>query len=213
MGKKQTNKSSGNSASANQAEGNGPDVEPLHDQICRRVRELRKKKNWTLEQLASLSGVSRSMLSQIERAHANPTLGVAFRIAQAFGMTLGELVETNAPARKIDVIRGNDATQLFRDDGQCRIRTLSPLHLEKDVEFYQITLTPGGILKSAAHFDGTREFLTVEKGAVRVVSADETCELASGDSAHYRADVPHQIENTADEETVAFLVEIYERQG
>ncbi|WP_145055357.1 helix-turn-helix domain-containing protein [Lignipirellula cremea] len=186
-------------------------LEPLHEQICRRIRELRKKKNWTLEQLASLSGVSRSMLSQIERAHANPTLGVAFRIAQAFGMTLGELVETEQPPPRIDVIRAKDNTQLFRDDAQCRIRTLSPLHLEKDVEFYEVTLKPGGILKSAAHFDGTREFLTIEEGAARVTSGDESCDLGEGDSAHYRADIPHQIENLAAERTIAFLVEIYER--
>jgi len=198
------------------AEKKEPDLsnnppEQLHEQVCRRVRETRKKKGWTLEQLASLSGVSRSMISQIERAHANPTLGVAHRIAVAFGMTLGELVESGPPRNKIDVIRADDATQLFREDSQCRIRTLSPLQLEKDVEFYEVTLKTGGVLNSAPHFEGTREFLTVETGSVRVTSNDETNELRQGDSAHYPADVPHRIENLSDGETVLFLVEIYER--
>ncbi|MFT4608600.1 MAG: transcriptional regulator with XRE-family HTH domain, partial [Chitinophagales bacterium] len=56
-----------------------------------RVTLLRKKNKLTLNQLASLSGVSRSMLSQIERGQANPTLAVTFRIAQAFGISIGEL--------------------------------------------------------------------------------------------------------------------------
>ncbi|MEX2177036.1 MAG: XRE family transcriptional regulator [Pirellulaceae bacterium] len=187
--------------------------EPLSQMVCERVRALRKSKGWTLEQLASLSGVSRSMLSQIERGAANPTLGVAFRIAQAFGMTLGDLVESPSPRPRIDVIRSTDRGSLFRDDEHCRIRTLSPLHLEKDVEFYELTLKVGGSLASAPHFEGTREFLTVEQGAVRLTAGNEVSELAQGDSAHYPADVPHRIDNLGPGEAVAFLVDIYGRPG
>jgi transcriptional regulator with XRE-family HTH domain len=177
------------------------------------VRSLRKSKGFTLEQLASLSGVSRSMLSQIERGAANPTLGVAFRIAQAFGMSLGDLVDVPAGCGRIDVVRATDRSSLFRDDDQCRIRTLSPLHLEKDVEFYELTLKIGGSLVSAPHFEGTREFLTIEQGLVRLVSGEESSELGPGDSAHYPADVPHRIENLGPSEAVAFLVDIYGRPG
>ena len=105
----------------------------IAQQICQRVRHLRKQRGWTLAQLASASGVSRSMLSQIERGSANPTLGVAFRIAQAFQMSLADLVATTAGRPRIEVVRGDDRSSIFRDDKDCRIRTLSPLHLEKDV--------------------------------------------------------------------------------
>lgn len=185
--------------------------EPLNQYVCQRVRNLRRQRGWTLEQLAAVSGVSRSMLSQIERGAANPTLAVAYRIARAFGMRLGELVDLPEPAARIEVVRHDDRAALFRDDDACRIRTLSPLHLEKDVEFYELTLKAGAALESAAHFEGTREFLTVEKGVVRVVSGDEETELRPGDSAHFPADVPHRIENIGRREAVAFLVDIYSR--
>lgn len=188
-------------------------AEPLQQLVCDRVKAMRKEKGWTLEQLATLSGVSRSMLSQIERGGASPTLGVAFRIAQAFGMSLGDLVEAPATVPKIDIIRHNDRGFLFRDDSQCRIRTLSPLHLEKDVEFYELTLKVGGALVSSPHYEGTREFLTIEEGTVRLTSGDETRDLAKGDSAHYPADVPHRIENIGLGQAVAFLVDIYGRAG
>lgn len=188
-------------------------AEPLNQVVCERVRSLRKSKSLTLEQLASLSGVSRSMLSQIERGAANPTLGVAFRIAQAFGMSLGDLVDVPSTTGRIDVVRAGDRSSLFRDDEQCRIRTLSPLHLEKDVEFYELTLKIGGSLVSAPHFEGTREFLTVEEGHLRVTSGEESTELRQGDSAHYPADVPHRIDNLGEGEAVAFLVDIYGRPG
>ncbi len=183
----------------------------LTERLCEQVKNLRKKKGWTLEELAAASGVSRSMLSQIERARVNPTLGVIYRIAQAFGLTISELVDTPSVATRMDVIRAEDRTHHYRSDKFCRIRTLSPLHLEKDVEFYELSLTPGGTLKSAAHFKGTREFLTVQQGRVRVTSDADKCELSKGDSVHYPADVPHAIENIGEGEAAVFLVDIYEK--
>jgi transcriptional regulator with XRE-family HTH domain len=183
--------------------------EPIASRLCDRVRELRRKKGFTLEQLSAACGVSRSMLSQIERDQANPTLGVAYRIAQAFGVSLGSLVDSPDGSCGMDIIRSTDRTYHFRSDNECRIRTLSPLHLEKDVEFYELILRPGAALRSAAHFGGTREFLTVQQGTVRVISGDYQCELHRGDSAHYPADVPHAIENIGRGNVVGFLVDIY----
>jgi transcriptional regulator with XRE-family HTH domain len=189
------------------------DAESIHRLLCGRVRELRKRRGWTLEQLSAASGVSRSMLSEIERGNANPTLAVAFRIAGAFSMSLGELVDEPTGARsRIDVIRADDRAYHYRADKNVRIRTLSPLRLEKSVEYYEVTLRPGASLASSPHFEGARELLTVERGAVKVTSGDDTATLARGDSAHYPADVPHAIKNTSDEEAVLFLVVTYARE-
>lgn len=177
--------------------------------VCSRVRELRKKRGWTLEQMSAACGVSRSMLSEIERERANPTLAVAYRIAQAFGISLGELVQMPNVSHQIDVIRADDRTFHFRSDRHCSIRTLSPLNLEKSVEFYEIVLRSGSALKSSPHFEGARELLTVQHGTVRVTSSDETAEIRQGDSAHYRADVSHCIENVGGDEAKLFLVVTY----
>lgn len=174
-----------------------------------RVKQLRTAKGWSLEALATASGVSRSMLSQIEREQANPTLAVTMRIAQAFGMPLGDLLEMPDATSAVTVIRADDRAYHYRSDKFCRLRTLSPLNLEKDVEFYEVQLQPGGALRSAPHFEGTREFVTVQKGHVRLESGADAEELAPGDSASYRADVPHAIVNTGKTEALLFLVDIY----
>jgi transcriptional regulator with XRE-family HTH domain len=174
-----------------------------------RVKDLRKLRGWSLDALANASGVSRSMLSDIEREQANPTLAVTLRIAQAFGMSLGELIEMPSASSAVTVIRADDHAYDYRSDKFSRIRTLSPLNLEKDVEFYEVQLQPGGALRSAPHFEGTREFLAVQKGQVRVESADDSETLHPGDSASYRADVPHAIVNTGKGEAILFLVDIY----
>lgn len=184
--------------------------EAINENLGRRVKKLRADRGWSLEELATASGVSRSMLSEIEREKANPTLTVTFRIARAFGLTLQELIEAaEASASKIQVIRATDRAQVYRSDKQCEIRTLSPLNLEKDVEFYEVRLRPGGALRSQPHFEGTREFLTVEEGTVRIESDQDADELGKGDSGTYRVDVPHAIVNTGKADALVFLVVIY----
>ncbi len=174
-----------------------------------RLKLLRAGRGWSLEAMSGASGVSRSMLSEIEREKANPTLAVTMRIAQAFGMSLGDLIGAPDAAATITVIRKHDRAFHYRSEGNCRIRTLSPLHLEKDVEFYEVALGNNGALRSAPHFAGTREFITVVKGLLTLESAGEQDLLHSGDSASYRADVPHALVNAGKTETLVFLVVIY----
>src|SRR5512141_2359251 len=79
-----------------------------------RVKEMRSVRGWSLEALANASGVSRSMLSQIEREQANPTLAVTLRIARAFGLSLGDLLEMPGAASAVTVIRAADRTYHYR---------------------------------------------------------------------------------------------------
>lgn len=194
------------------ASGNVPDSPEqgsAGQHLCDRVTRLRKEHKLTLEQLAAASGVSRSMLSQIERGQANPTLAVTHRIARTFGLTIGELVDEPNPQPTIELVHADDPSNLFRSDDECTIRTLSPLHMEKNVEFYEVRIAAHGHLRSAPHFQGTRELLTVTRGEAHVTSGEHTCRLGTNDSAHYRADVPHEIENIGGAELVCFLVVTY----
>ncbi len=187
------------------------EVKAITARLARRIRQLRRERDWSLSDLSEASGVSRSMLSQIERNEASPTLSVAYRIAKAFGISLGELVSDPEEPEGIEVIRSNDEAYFFRRDETCSLRTLFPLRLEKEVEFYELKLRAGHALRSEPHLEGTREFVTVHQGKVRVCSADDAVELGRGDSAHYRADVVHSIENIGRGDAVVFLVAIYRR--
>lgn len=195
--------------SATEAETSPPEgMDPTTAALCQRVRELRRQQGWTLEQLAASCRVSRSMLSQIERGQANPTLAVANRIAGAFGMSLGQFIDA-PPAGGITLIRANDPAYLFRDDADCRIHTLSPLDLEKQVEFYAISIAPGKALRSAPHYRGAQEIFTCHRGQATIRSGEQITALGPGDAAHYRADLEHAIENTGRQPLVGYLVVTY----
>lgn len=183
--------------------------DPTSKLLSERVSQFRQLQSMTLEQLASASGVSRSMLSQIERGKANPTLAVTQRIAQTFGMSIGELVDDPNAISNIDVVRGDDPATLFRADDECELRTLSPLNLEKNIEFYAVTLEPAASLNSAAHFEGTREMFTVASGAALIRAGASEISLAEGDTGHYRADIPHAISAVGEQTLSGFLVVSY----
>ena len=183
--------------------------EPLSRQLGERILTLREARGWSLDALASASGVSRSMLSEIERSTANPTLVVTYRIAQAFGMGISELVEPSGATPAIQVVRVSDRSQVFRVDKHYQVRPLSPLTLEKDTEFYEIRLPPGGDLTSQPHMTGTRELLVVASGDIELVSGSERQQLGPGDSASYRADLAHALINRGNAEAVLYLVDVY----
>lgn len=174
-----------------------------------RIKELRRQRHWTLEELSAASGVSRSMLSEIERGRANPTLAVAMRIAEAFSLTLDQLVMAGGRKRGIEVVRGTDEAFLYRADPDCQIRTLSPLHLEKDIEYYQIRLGPRAELRSSPHFRDTREIVTVVSGILEIEAGQHRETLEPGDSGCYPADQPHCLRNLSQDDMLLYLVVTY----
>jgi transcriptional regulator with XRE-family HTH domain len=182
---------------------------PLGRQLGQRIRALRDGRGWSLEALADASGVSRSMLSEIERHQANPTLMVTYRIAKAFGLGISELIEPGGGTPAIQVVRAGDPAQVFRADKRHQVRTLSPLSSEKDVEFYEVRLPTKGELRSQGHVAGTRELVVVAAGELRIESGGQAQVLAVGDSAIYRADLAHALVNAGRGEAVAYLVDVY----
>ena len=184
-------------------------VRELTRNLGRRMKVMRSERDWSLSDLATISGVSRSMLSEIERERANPTLSVTSRIARAFGFTMQDFISLAEGPPAIQTIRSTDPAQWFPSAPGCQIRTLSPLNLEKLAEFYEVTLEPGRELRSQPHIAGAREFLTVRESQVRVESGSEADTLFPGDSATYRADLPHAIVNMGDRRAVVLLVVLY----
>jgi len=174
-----------------------------------RLRALRTARRLTLEQLSRMAGVSKAMLSQIEQDKVNPTVAVMLKIAAALELSISELIDSPHRSNIVRIIPSSDDSYTFRADPACTIRTLSPLNMEKNIEFYRMTLEHGAELASEPHFPGTEEFLYVSKGRVRVVTGEQQAEIGRGDSIHYRADVPHCITNIGRGRVEAYMIAHY----
>ena len=98
------------------------EAESLDQIVASRVKDLRAARGLTLDQLAALSGVSRAMISRIERAEASATAVLLVKLGAALGVTLGDLFETPQPATD----PGSQAARLDAVEvrAQKRVQTL-----------------------------------------------------------------------------------------
>lgn len=171
------------------------------------INQHRKARRLTLDQLAAASGVSRSMLSQIERGETNPTVSTLWNVARALNIDMGELIamkSTNADA--IEIVAAHFTPEIRSEDGRCVLRILSPPTSAGTTEWYELDMSPGAVLASTAHATGTREHLTVMDGALTVESGGQRIAIEAGGTARYPADVAHVIRNEGTADARAFLV-------
>jgi len=183
-----------------------PDKTPPKPALDVIVREARKASSLTLEQLAEKSGVSKSMLSQIERGTVSPTFSVLWNLTQSLGIDLSVLDQSASDRNIIEHTRSYSTPSKGSVDGKCTLRMLTPNRTVLPVEWYQLTIASEGVLDSAPHVAGTYEHLTCTRGILQVQSGELTATAETGDTVRYRADLPHSIRNTGEQEAEGFLV-------
>jgi len=174
------------------------------------LQKMRLARNLTLEDLSRTAGVSKSMLSQIERGQANPTIAVAWRLANALGVGIAELLAGEARRDEaIRVLEAHELPTLPGDHAGYVLRILGPMELAGTFEWYELTLAANGVLASSPHDPGASEHLTVLQGAIEVEVGGEKKKLKAGATARYPADRKHSISNAGKTEARALLVVIH----
>jgi transcriptional regulator with XRE-family HTH domain len=127
-----------------------PAIQPreLPPKIGARFHELRKARCLTLEQVQTMSGISKSMLSQIERGRANPTFATLWHLTQSLGIDIGDLVYkvklAAGRSREMEHMRIHSTPSVISIDGKCKFRILRPRRFMLPLEWDEITMVPGG---------------------------------------------------------------------
>jgi transcriptional regulator with XRE-family HTH domain len=159
-----------------------------------RVRELRRARGLSLDRVAASSGVSRSMISEIERGGRVPTVLVLDRVATSLGTSIARLVGGPSPDEPV-VLRRAEQDELVDPSGWQR-RILSPVLPGVEFEFVRMTLGPrvdAGTFPP--HAAGSREYVAVERGSLELFLDGRPVLLDAGDSVCYRGDRLHRFVN------------------
>jgi transcriptional regulator with XRE-family HTH domain len=194
---------------AAQAPGDDVGAAELGRRVAENLRQRRKGRGMSLDDLAAASGVSRAALSQIETMKSNPTVGVLWKIAVGLGIPFAELV--GEPVGSASVLRRSDAQVLRSLDGKLESRPLAPAGASPMVELYELRLAARSTHRSEPHAQGTTELLVVLSGQLRMHLGDEVHELMAGDSIAFSADRPHAYENHGASEARYHNVIVYQR--
>ena len=170
------------------------------------IRYFRKKSGFSLEMLAGSSGVSRSMISKIERCETVPSTVTLSKLAEALGVTFSQLM---APAIEQEVVHIPASRQpILRDEetGFSR-RCISPVLPGRGIDWVLNTLPPDAETGNfVAHRRGVEEYIYVLRGRMRATIGHQRISLGQGDSLYFQADADHSFLNLGKTPCEYFLV-------
>jgi transcriptional regulator with XRE-family HTH domain len=172
--------------------------------LGRRLRALRTQCGLTLDGLATTSGVSRSMLSEVERGSRVPTVLILDRIATALSTSIARLLAEERPAETVLLRQAEQV--VARDPSGWERRVLSPVLPGVEFEFMRTTINAGvdaGVF--VPHSPGSREYLAVESGTLRLTLDGAEHDLGQGDSIFYAGDCHHGFANQGRKACVYYL--------
>jgi len=172
------------------------------------VRKLREQRGISLDDLAKLTGLSRTLLGQIELGRAAPSVSVVWKLARAFDVHFSALLASTERVETL-VLRAGKAKKLVSPDGRFSSRALYNLSERTNVEFYELLLAGHSREDAQPHQVGTRENLIVTSGRLELTIGSEQFQLAKGDAIVFSADTPHSYVNPGNEDCVMYLVMTY----
>lgn len=184
----------------------GPDA--LVTVIAENLRTYRLRQGLSLDRLAQMSGNSRAVLAAIESGTTRADIDTLWTMAKALDVPFSSLLSSGTDAGTT-VIRRAESQPLASRDGRFTSRALFPLTGDRQVEFYELRLTPGTDEQAGGHPPGTQENILVGRGSVVIVTGTGEHRLEEGDAILFEADVPHAYINTGDGEAVLYLVMSY----
>ncbi|HEX6422287.1 MAG TPA: XRE family transcriptional regulator [Acidimicrobiales bacterium] len=174
-----------------------PSPEAIAVAVARNTRRLRTRRGWSLDQLATRSGVSKGMLVHLEQARTNPSLGTLCKVAETLGVSLAGLVELHeAPA--VRLVAPDEVVRLWASAGGSAGDLLVGSDERDHLELWHWTLAPRDAHVSEAHGAGTREMIHVLAGTLTLAVDGSDHVVVAGGAALFQADHAHTYRNDGD---------------
>ena len=176
--------------------------------VGQEIQRLRLEHNFTLDQLAAKSGVSKSILSQIERDRSNPTLATIWRITKALESPLENFFSANDGTFSFEKLGRNATPEVTSEDNRFRLRILGTLKTVSSVQWYEFNAEPGAELESESHGKGSLESITLCTGNLTVTIGDDIQTICAGETLRYQTDQPHILKNESKKDSHGFMVNL-----
>jgi len=176
--------------------------------LGRNIRQLRDARKLSQQKLADLSGIPRATWANLESGSANPTLSVLTRVAATLRVSIEELL--SAPRSLCRLYRAGELPQRRR--GKVHIRDLLPDPLT-GLNIERMDLPPGARFVGTPHTEGTREYLTCERGRIALAVAGDIYVVEEGDVLVFRGDQRHSYHNPLATGSVGYSVVVLSPSG
>jgi transcriptional regulator with XRE-family HTH domain len=173
------------------------------DALClgARIRKLRQRRSMTLQEVSILSGLSKSLLSQIENDASAPPLQTLIRIAKALGVKIGYFFRETLNEQRISVVRRADRQEVAKLPhnrpqklGYRYIALSNPI-INQHMEPFWVRFESREQHARAYYQHPGEEFLYVQEGQLIFEGGEEAIVLGPGDSLYFESSMPHLVKN------------------
>lgn len=175
--------------------------------IGQNLNRLRIERNLTLGQLARISGISKAILSDIEKGNSNPTINTIWKIANGLNIPFTRLMEFDEPAGTI--VRKADTVMQIGESEAYRIYCYFASAPERNFEFFYCELDAGASNTSIGHSPKAQEYIYVIEGELSVKTDAALYTLGEGDSLVFNSSVNHTYINNKNEMTKFMVINYY----
>lgn len=180
----------------------------INDVIGERLREIRLERNMTLDELAHVTHVSRSMLSAIERKIKRPTIGLLTKIHTGLNISLSELLTTSIKGNVVAVREGMKTIQISHG---INIHVLLEYLSENKFEIFRLEIEPGRKHASESQMsENIWEYLIPVSGELTLsVKGNDPIKLKQGELTHFCTINPHSYANESDKLLSLIMIIVY----
>ena len=172
--------------------------------VAKNIKRLREENKLSMDELVRLSGVSKSMLAQIERGDGNPTISTLWKISN--GMKLPFDALTVRPKSPYEIVKTAEIQPLLEDGGKVRNYSLFPDNENRRFAVYYLELEEGSYWESEPHLRGTTEFITIFTGKIEILADGQSFIVEKGESIRFRADTIHSYKNIGNETAILHMI-------
>ncbi|HHA1215629.1 TPA: helix-turn-helix domain-containing protein [Enterobacter kobei] len=175
----------------------GADVAQVSLAVANRIRNWRKDKKLSLDELSRRASVSKGMLVEIEKGAANPSIAILCKLAAALGVSVADIVNVSSEP-VVHVIEKQAIPVLWQGAKGGSARLLAGTAGPDMIELWQWEMQPGEHFSSPGHPAGTCELLHVNEGVLSLTVGETVTQVEAGASALAKTEAAHGYGNEGD---------------
>jgi transcriptional regulator with XRE-family HTH domain len=182
-------------------------MEQPNNILAHNLQTLRETRNLSLSQLAELTGVSKSMLRQIEIGQSSPTIATIWKIANGLHIPFTALLQR--PEMEVTVQAFTANTPLRTGAEGYRLYPLVMFEPQHPFEIYYLEVDPGIAMDADAHSENAEEYVFVQQGELTITVNEQSYTITKDHFIKFQANVPHHYENQGNKMTTVTMMIAY----
>jgi XRE family transcriptional regulator, regulator of sulfur utilization len=183
-------------------------MKEINTNIGENLKNIRKHRSMTIDQLSEGSGVSKSMISEIERGIRNPSITTIWNLANCLKKPLNYFL-TGSDKDSPDIYKINEKNSIRGDS--YTFNPLMDFDEDKKFELYFNEYQPGCVTEDSTHFEGVEEFVLICNGSLTLHLENKEYTAAEAEVFHLKGHRKHHYSNSGTEPVKAFTIMYYSK--